>query len=293
MLISNRIIRLSACLAVLLSGTVTHAFELRERADEGKPEAALQALPAPGLTVPDLGIQKSMREGWSGFLRSYKSGDKATARTLLEKEAQRGDILALWKLGRMYADGDGGPVDHFMAFKQFAKIVDTRGDESRESPYAGIISNAMVALGHYWSVGIPKSPVKPDQARAAGAFNHAASMFAHPEAQYQLARMLLDESVGKPDPRMALRWLNLAAEKGHVQAQAVLGRMLYMGESTQRQVLTGLMWLHIAREGAEPARDGWVLDMHSKAFSAASEEDRMTVEKRAQRFLKQSTAERR
>jgi uncharacterized protein len=292
MLISSTI-RLSACFAALLCGTATHAFELRDNAGESKPEAALQALPAPGIAVPDLGIKKSIREGWSGFLKSYKSGDKATARLLLEKEAQGGDILALWKLGRMYADGDGGPVDHFMAFKQFAKIADTRGDESRESPYAGIVSNALIALGHYWSVGIPKSPVKADQVRAAGAFKHAASMYAHPEAQYQFARMLLDESVGKPDPRMALRWLNLAAEKGHVQAQAILGRMLYMGESTQRQVLTGLMWLHIAREGAEPTRDGWVLDMHSKAFSAISEEDRVMVEKRAQRFLKQSTAERR
>ena len=37
--------------------------------------------------------------------------------------------------------------------------------------------------------------------------------------------------------RLAMRWLNLAAEKGHVQAQAVLGRMLFMGESTQRQGL--------------------------------------------------------
>jgi uncharacterized protein len=118
-------------------------------------------------------------------------------------------------------------------------------------------------------------------------------MYAHPEAQYQLARMMLDDSLGNPDPRMALRWLNLAAEKGHVQAQAVLGRMLYLGESTQRQPLAGLMWLHIAREGAEPTRDGWVVDMHKRAFSAASEEERITVEKRAQRYLKQSTAERR
>jgi uncharacterized protein len=293
MLISDRTIRLTACCIALLCGTQAQSFEIRQSEGESKPESALQALPSPGIIVPDLGIKKSLREGWSGFLHSYKSGDKATARLLLEKEAKSGDILALWKLGRMYADGDGGAVDHYMAFKQFSQIVDTRGDESHESPHAGIVSNALIALGHYWSVGIPKSPVVVDQVRAANAFKHAASMFAHPEAQYQLARMLLDNSLGKPDPRLALRWLNLAAEKGHVQAQAVLGRMLYLGESTQRQTLTGLMWLHVARERAEPTRDGWVMDMHSKAFAAASEEERLMVEKRAQRYLRQMASERR
>jgi uncharacterized protein len=293
MLISDRTIKLTACCLALLCGTQAKAFEIREGEAETKPESALQALPSPGISVPDLGLKKSMREGWHGFLQSYKSGDKAKARVILEKEAQSGDILALWKLGRMYADGDGGDVDHYKAFQQFSKIADTRGDESRDSPYASIISNALIAVGHYWSVGIPKSPVNANQAQAAHAFKHAASMYAHPEAQYQLARMLLDNSLGKPDPRMALRWLNLAAEKGHVQAQAVLGRMLYLGESTQRQTLTGLMWLHVARSQAEPTRDGWVLDMHSKAFAAASEEERMAVEKRAQRFLRQTAADRR
>jgi uncharacterized protein len=293
MLISKTPIRISGMLAFLLCGTAAHAFEIRENAGERKPEAALQALPSPGVTVPDIGLKNSLREGWSVFLRTYKSGDKVAARVLLEKEAAGGDILAQWKLGRMYADGDGGGVDHFKAFQQFTKIANTRGDESRESPYASIVSNALIALGHYYSVGIPKSPIKADQELAVSAFKHAASIYAHPEAQYQLARMLLDSSVGKPDPRMALRWLNLAAEKGHVQAQAVLGRMLYMGEATQRQTITGLMWLHVARERAEPTRDGWVLDMHSRAFSAASEEERMIVEKRAQQFLRQSASERR
>jgi uncharacterized protein len=287
MLISDRTIRFSACLAALLGATAVQAFELREKAADSAPETALGALPSsPMIAIPDLGIQKSVREGWNGFLKSYKSGDKEAARRHLEKEAERGDILAQWKLGRMFADGDGGSVDHYKAFQQFSRIVDVRADESRESPYASIVANALVAVGHYWSVGIPKSPVKANQLQAAKAFSHAASIFGHPEAQYQLARMMLDDSMGKPDPRMALRWLNIAAEKGHVQAQAVLGRMLYLGESTQRQPQAGLMWLYVAREGAEPTRDGWVLDMHSKAMSAASEEDRIAAELKAQRYLK-------
>ena len=33
------------------------------------------------------------------------------------------------------------------------------------------------------------------------------------------------------DPRQAARWLHAAANKGQYQAQAVLGRMLFKGET--------------------------------------------------------------
>ncbi len=287
MLISDRSIRLVACFAAMVGATSAQAFEITDKKSEGVPATALPALPtAPSIAIPDTGLRNTMRDGWQSFVNSYRSGDKKAARAHLEPAAATGDILAQWKLGRMYADGDGGPVDHFKAFQLFSRIADARADESRDSPHAGIVSNAFVALGLYWSSGIAKSPVIANQHYAAKAFNHAAQLFAHPEAQYQLARMLLDGSAGKHEPRQALRWLNLAAEKGHVQAQAVLGRMLVTGESTQRQTRKGLMWLEVAREGAQPSKDDWVLDFHKKAFAAASEEERLIAQRQAQRFLK-------
>ncbi len=213
----------------------------------------------------DLGVDGALREIWRGFARSYKSGDKQAALKQLEAGVSRGDILAQWKLGRMYADGDGVPQDDYKAFLLFSKIADARGDESRDSVHAGVVADAFVALGAYWLDGIPQSPVKANPAHAAKAFNYAATYYGHPEAQYQLARMLLDGATGRAEPRLALRWLNHAAEKGHVQAQAVLGRMLLLGEATQRQPQRGLMWLQIARENANKARDGWVLELHRKA----------------------------
>ena len=51
-----------------------------------------------------------------------------------------------------------------------------------------------------------------------------------PDAQYNLARLYLD-GVGTPrDPRQAVRWLSLAANKGQYRAQAMLGNMLFKGE---------------------------------------------------------------
>jgi len=283
----------TACL--LSSAGPAGAFEVKS----GEPQAAaapaptlsaLPSLPTPGL--PDLSVDTGLREIWRGFSRSYKSGDKQAALRQLEAAAGQGDILAQWKLGRMYADGDGVPHDDYKAFGLFSRIADARGDESRDSIHAGVVSNAFVALGAYWLDGIPQSPVKANPAHAAKAFNYAATYYGHPEAQYQLARMLMEGSAtGKPEPRLALRWLNHAAEKGHVQAQAALGRMLLLGEATQRQPLRGLMWLQVARENATTPRDMWVLELHRKAFAAASEEDRRQAELQAERYLK--AAERR
>ena len=257
------------------------------------PATALSALPSiPTPSAPELGVDGTLREIWRGFARSYKSGDKQAALKQLEAGVGRGDLLAQWKLGRMYADGDGVPQDDYKAFLIFSRIADSRGDESRDSPHAGVVADAFVALGAYWLEGIPQSPVKANPAHAAKAFNYAATYYGHPEAQYQLARMLLDgAATGQAEPRLALRWLNHAAEKGHVQAQAVLGRMLLLGESTQRQPQRGLMWLHVARENANRARDGWVLELHRKAFEGASDEDRRTAAAQAERYLK--AAERR
>jgi TPR repeat protein len=88
-----------------------------------------------------------------------------------------------------------------------------------------------------------------------------------------------------------MRWLSLAAEKGHVPAQAVLGRMLFMGEAMPRQPARGLMWLRVASENASPGRHAWVIEMHKKANDAASEEERRRAEAQAERYLK--SAERR
>jgi uncharacterized protein len=261
------------------------AFEIKETPAESAPKAALPALPtASAPALPTFGVDRTVKDAWRGFLHSYRSGDKKHALQELEFAAEKGDILAQWKLGRMYADGDGVAVDDFKAFKLFSQIADTRADESRDSMHAGVVANAFVALGAYWLDGIPKSPVKANPGQAIKAFNYAATYYGHPEAQYQLARMLLDGTAGRIEPRTALRWLNHAAEKGHTEAQAVLGRMLYLGESIPRHGWKGLMWLKVARENADSEKHKWVVDMYQRAHESASEEDRRTAQAHADRF---------
>jgi TPR repeat protein len=138
-----------------------------------------------------------------------------------------------------------------------------------------MVGNAFVALGGYFSDGIKGSYVKPDANRAFDMFHYAASYFGDPDGQYNLARLYMKGQGTHRDPRQAARWMKLAAEKGHAPARAAFGEMLIRGgEGVPRQPVLGLMWLAMAREGADPAREAWIMERHDAAFAAASASDR-------------------
>ena len=100
--------------------------------------------------------------------QALKVGETDKAITSLQYAAENGHALAQWKLGRMYADGDGVPHDDLRAFEYFRRIVDGHGDDSQ--PQGRFVANAFVALGHYYRDGIPNSSVKADPNRARAPF---------------------------------------------------------------------------------------------------------------------------
>jgi TPR repeat protein len=241
-----------------------------------RPALALDA-PAPLRPPAPVAAFGSARDALRAGVRDYNAGNKTGAAQALEYAATQGDALALWKLGRMYADGDGVPHDELKAFEYFSKIADESEELGPESPNAGVVSSALVALGSYFLEGIKNSYVKRDYARAHEMFHTAASLYGDPNAQYNLARLYLD-GVGVPaDVRQAARWFNLAAEKGHRQAQALLGHLLANGEGVPRQRALGLMWLTMARDAADPAKDQWISTLYDKAVAGATDRDRETA----------------
>jgi hypothetical protein len=190
----------------------------------------------------------------------------------------------------MYAEGDGVKQDDLRAFEYFRDIADAHADESPGTPRARFVANAFVALGTYYLEGIPNSPVKSDPDRAREMFTYAASYFGDPDAQYQLGRMYLEGYGGVKDPKQAARWLQLAANKGHYQAQALLGTMLFKGEAVTRQAARGLMWLTLARDAAA-AQETWIADLHARAFKQASDEERATALAFIERWIRGSRRE--
>jgi TPR repeat protein len=248
-------------LAACIPGSPLGAFESAEGARVEK--APLQTYATP---------RAALRAGLEGF----RSGDSASAIEALKYAADGGELLAQWKLAKIYASGDGVPRDDVKAYDYFSQIVIHYDDDDPNRRDLAIVSNAFVALGIYNLNGIASGKVPADPQRALQLFQFAATNFSDADAQYNLARMHLDGAGVDKDGREAVRWLFLAADKGHVQAQALLGQMLFAGrEGIQPQRARGLMWLTLAREAAiDSKKDKWIIDLYDGAVASANDEDR-------------------
>lgn len=207
--------------------------------------------------------------------QALRSGETEKGIDSLRYAADQGHAGAQWKLGRMYAEGEGVERNDIKAFEYFSQIANMHADDNPATPEARFAADAFVALGAYYLVGIPDSKIHRDPTRARDMFAYAASYFGDPDAQYHLARLYIDGDGVDRDPRFAARWLGLAAHKGQYLAQAALGGMLFKGDDgIPRQAARGLMWLTLARDGAAGPQDKWVVDLYEDAFANASADER-------------------
>jgi TPR repeat protein len=233
----------------------------------------LGAGPSAGFDGNSPSSKLSPPEAFRSGALALKVGETDKGITSLQYAAENGHALAQWKLGRMYADGDGVPHDDLRAFEYFRRIVKSHSDDTGNAPQQRFVADAFVALGHYYRDGIPNSPVKPDPNRARDMFSYAASFFGDPDAQFHLGRLYLQGEGMRKDPKLAVRWFALAANKGQYEAQATLGQILFRGEDVPRQRPLGLMWLTLASDGSRD-QVTWIADAREAAFKQATEDER-------------------
>jgi TPR repeat protein len=236
-------------------------------------QPAAQALNAQALNAQALGGALAA-PGLKKAVPPATAAATAPSLTSLQYAAEGGHPVAQWKLGRMYADGDGVTQDDLRAFEYFSRVANAHAEDSPSAPQAAIVANAFVALGRYYLNGIPNSKVKVDKERAREMFSYAASYFGNADAQYDLARLYLKTpDASRDDFRYGARWLGLAAQKGQHQAQALLGQMLFNGDRLPPQRARGLMWLTLASENAT-ADEVWIKESYNRAMAKASGDDR-------------------
>jgi TPR repeat protein len=251
---------------------------------------AFCAVPAGAFDGPDksrpsdksadkaLEMFKDPRQALQSALESYRSGNSASSIEALKYAAAGGESLAQWKLGKMYADGDGVPRDDYRAYQYFQEIVDRYDEDNANWREKSVVASAYVAVGVFELNGIAGSRLRPDPEDAMRMFLYAATNFSDSNAQYNLARLYMDGAAGlAKDSRQAARWFNLAAEKGHVESQALLGHLLFAGDGVQPQRARGLMWLTLAREGASGKAQAWVDALYQQDMKAASDNDRQVA----------------
>ena len=232
--------------------------------------------PAPTMSLdgkPSPNVQPSPGDAYRLAAEAIRLGEKTRAVSSLQYAAEHGHGFALWQLGRMYAAGDGVPPDTYRAFQYFRKFADSHADDNPAIPRSRYVADAFVSLGQYYLAGIPNSPVAASPERARRMFYHAASYFGDPEAQYQLAMLYVEGAGVGRDPKRAVPWLVLAANKGHYKAQAQLGRIMFKGEHGARQPASGLMWLTIACDGPGGSVS-WITEAREHAFTQATEKER-------------------
>src|SRR5690606_20419932 len=99
---------------------------------------------------------------------------------------------AQWKLGQMYAEGDGVAENDARAFQYFAEVINEHAGESPTSQDAPFVAGAYVEIGAYLITGIEELSVQADPQRAREIFVYAATFYGDPGAQYELGRMYLD-----------------------------------------------------------------------------------------------------
>jgi uncharacterized protein len=258
---------LLVCVWGVLSAAPTCAFD-----------GADKARPNDKSVDKALEMFKDPRQALQSALESYRSGNSASSIDALKYAAAGGESLAQWKLGRMYADGDGVPRDDYKAYQYFQEIVDRYDEDNANWREKSVVASAYVAVGVFELNGISGSRLRSDPEAAMRMFQYAATNFGDSNAQYNLARLYMDGAAGvAKDSRQAARWFNLAAEKGHVESQALLGHLLFVGDGVQPQRARGLMWLTLAREGASAKTQTWVDVLYQQDMKAASDNDRQVA----------------
>lgn len=189
--------------------------------------------------------EMSAAEAYRAGALAYRSGDKQAAVAALQAAARQGHPVALWKLGHMYAEGDGVERNDLTAFDYFRQLADGSTDINPREPRSRLVSRALVELADYYLAGIPNSQVGRNIGYAVELLMHAATYFGDPEAQHELAMVYLEQE--PVQPARAARWLLLSARKGHVMAQCELGKLLFSGaKGVTPRPMEGLMWLEIA-----------------------------------------------
>ena len=212
----------------------------------------MELAPALALDGSDASARKSVpltsftngQEALRAGEEDLRAGKMEASVAALSYAAESGQVIARWKLGQMYASGDGVPRDDSKAYYYFNRLIDDYDEDQPDRQDVSAISDAFVAVGVYCLNGIPNSDVRPDPQRAHELFQYAATTFADPNAQYNLAHMYLIGAGGlAKDNIAAIRWLALAAKEGHPPSQALLGHMLFVGTGALDQRARRLMWL--------------------------------------------------
>ena len=167
--------------------------------------------------------------------------DDVRALELYTASAQQDFPYAAYELGKMYRDGIGCEKNakvseqwYRQAFVGFRDLEEQSHDDKLQYRIGWMLLHG---------VGTGK-----DEAAARVWFERA-SKLGNPHAQYQLARMILNDSSSTPEQTaQALKWLTKAAEAGQDCAQYALGKIYRDGQGIEKDMQKAVELFTLAAE---------------------------------------------
>lgn len=158
----------------------------------------------------------------------------------LRQASKQGNAEAQFRLGMMYANGEGVELDHARA----AELILAAAKQGHTS--------AQTTLGWLYANGYG---VPQDDERARTWYQRAAEL-GDLKAQYTLGTMYRFGQMGvEKNGEQAVHWYLKAADQGLGAAQFALGRMLMDGKLVTKDEETALQWLSLAHVNGSAKAD--------------------------------------
>lgn len=212
---------------------------------------------------------QALIKGVEAFNR--KRYDKAIP--ALQRAAEGNLFLGQYYLARIYADNDGAFTDHPKAYMLYHQIARDFADVEPEDQRATFVARSLVALAAYVRRGLPEMDLRANRRRAADFLEHAAIYFNDENAQFELAKMMIQAANSRTDSRarQGLDWLSLIARRGHAGAQAFLADLLWRGKFTTANPIRALALIAVASKNAPDKDTFWIDDIFQNIYCGASE----------------------
>lgn len=167
--------------------------------------------------------------------------DEAQAYRLYSASAAQGFPYAAYELGKLLRDGRGCNADPIAADGWFSRAYQGFASLEAQSHDDKLQYRLGWMLLH--GVGIAQNR------EAAKVWFEKAARLDNPNAQYQLAKLILANDTADPQQvKQAVKWLTRSAEAGHDCAQYALGKLYRDGIGVEKNTLQAVIWFSKAVE---------------------------------------------
>jgi TPR repeat protein len=150
----------------------------------------------------------------------------------LRSLADGGNAHVMYRLGRLYAAGNGVTRDDALAVQWYRKGADAGNTSAATALAVALLEGRGAAINQQEGLRLLK----------------AAAANSHPEAMYRLAYILVEGKIAEKDALEAARLFTKAAEAGHASSMVEIGRMYYNGSGVQADLSKAAMWYRRAAD---------------------------------------------